>query len=169
MSRAARSAASAIASAASAVAPAAATASATTTAATSRTPAAAAISAVRTVALRPIAAANMRSAFAIEVRLAALRLIWKISAAFDHDSASRRSFTLHCSHSGFWRRSTAHLGALLFQNRFARQPDTVAFHGQHFHQHLVAFFQLIANIGNAMFGHFADVQESIGSRNNLDE
>jgi hypothetical protein len=69
----------------------------------------------------------------------------------------------------FRRRSPAHLGALLFQNRLARQLDAVAFDGQNFHQHLVAFFQFIANIFDSVFGDFADVQQSVQSRQNLDE
>jgi len=62
-----------------------------------------------------------------------------------------------------------HLGALLFQDRFARQPNAIAFNGEYLHQNLVAFFQLVANIFNAMLGNFADVQQSIGARDYLDK
>src|SRR5580692_11804727 len=102
-------------------------AAATATTAASWTPATSAISAttVRTVAMRTVAgnAANVWRAFAVEVGFAAVRLIGKIAAALDHDSASRCGLALHRSHSAFGRWSTTHLGALFFQNRFARQPD----------------------------------------------
>jgi hypothetical protein len=114
-------------------------------------------------------AANVRCAFAVEVGLAAVRLIRKIAAALDHHRSSRRGLALYRSDSGFWQRCAAHLRALFFQDRFARQPDAVAFHGQHFHQHLVAFFQFVAHIGDAMLGHFADVKQAVGPRNNLNE
>ena len=57
-----------------------------------------------------------------------------------------------------------HLRALLFQNRFARKPDAVAFDRQYLHQHLVAFLQFIANILNAVLGDFADVQQAVRAR-----
>src|ERR1039458_2031396 len=67
------------------------------------------------------------------------------------------------------RRRPAHLGALLFQNRLPRQFDPIAFDGQNLHQHLVAFFQFIANILDSVLGDFADVQQSVRARQNLDE
>src|ERR1019366_634918 len=67
------------------------------------------------------------------------------------------------------RRRPAHLGALLFQNRLPRQFDPVAFDRQNLHQHLVAFFQFIANILDSVLGDFADVQQSVQARQNLDE
>ena len=62
-----------------------------------------------------------------------------------------------------------HLRALLFQNRFARKPDAVALDRKHLHQDLIAFFQLVANIFNTMLGNFADMQQPICARQNLDE
>ena len=62
------------------------------------------------------------------------------------------------------RRSTTHFRALLFQNCLAGQLDAVAFDGQNFHQHLVAFFQFIANILDSVFGDFADVQQPVQAR-----
>src|ERR1051326_2681519 len=138
------------------------------TSATSRTPSStatisAAISTVRTISS---GSANVRRAFAIEVRL--IRLIRKIAAALNYQCACRSRFALaRCRTRS--RFPSAHLRALLFQNRLARQPDTVAFHGQHLHQYLIAFFQLVAYIGNAMFRHFADVQQSLGTGNNFDK
>src|ERR1043166_7798154 len=126
------------------------------TSATSRTPSStAAISTVRTTSS---VSANVRRAFAIEVRL--IRLIRKIAAALNYQCAGRSPFALaRCRTRS--RFPSAHLRALLFQNLLARQPDTVAFHGQHLPQYLIAFFQLVAYIGNAMFRHFADVQQSL--------
>jgi hypothetical protein len=97
----------------------------------------------------------------------------EIRAAFDHSGrcalrrASRAS--LRCTRRNhrrcclptlvrLRRRSATHLGALLFQNRLARQLDTVAFYSQNLHQDLVAFFQFVANIFDSVFGDFADVQ-----------
>ena len=97
----------------------------------------------------------------------------EIGAAFDHRRGRTlcgkrsRSFA-HRRSSGGEGRST-HLRALLFQNRFARQPDAVAFDGQHLHQHLIAFFQFVANILDAMLGDFADVQQAFGPGNDFDE
>src|SRR5262245_15697198 len=84
------------------------------------------------------------SAFsAIEIWLRLRRTLVKISAAFDG----------HSAHGILRGIAAAHLGALLFENRLARKPDAVAFYGEHFHQHLVAFLQFIANIGNAVLGN----------------
>ena len=49
----------------------------------------AAISAMRTIAVRPVAASHMRRAVAVEVRLA-LSFVGKIAAAFNHHRARRR-------------------------------------------------------------------------------
>ena len=70
-----------------------------------------------------------------------------------------------------WSRSfaAAHLGALLLENGLAGEPDTVAFNGKHLDQHLIAFFEFIANVANAMLGHFANVQQAVGTREYLDE
>ncbi len=101
----------------------------------------------------------------------------EISAAFDHcRGRALRSVVRHWRGrhvnslvSFRRRRRTAHLGALLFQNCLARELDAVAFHGQNFHQDLVAFFQFIANIFDSVFGNFADVQQAIQAGQNLDE
>ena len=69
----------------------------------------------------------------------------------------------------FWNRSPAHLGALLFQNGFARQLDAIAFDSQHFHQHLIAFFQFVANIFDSVLRDFADVEQAVEARQNFDE
>src|SRR6516162_6380643 len=67
------------------------------------------------------------------------------------------------------RLAAAHLGALLFEDGLARQLDAIAFDGQHLHQDLVAFFQFVANIVDAMLSNFADVQQTVRSGQNLDE
>jgi hypothetical protein len=85
------------------------------------------------------------------------------------------TFEGHGSAAAFFRSSpftTArrlHFGALLFQDGFARQLNAIAFDGQHFHQHLVAFLQLVAHIVDAVLGNFADVQQAIGAGNDFDE
>ena len=128
---------------------------------------------MRTVPTRTIIPPSVRCTLAIEIGLVR-GLIRKIASAFNHKRSRWRTLAL-------WNRgyiaasptristSPTHLRALLFQNRLARQPDAVAFHRQHFHQHLVAFLQLIADIADAMLRHFTDVQQPIGTRQNFDK
>ena len=82
------------------------------------------ISAMRTIALRPVAAANMRYAVAVEVRLA-LSFVGEIATTFNHHRACRcrggSKLALRPSRHGCtFRPAASHLRALLFQNRFAR-------------------------------------------------
>ena len=65
--------------------------------------------------------------------------------------------------------AAAHFGALLFEDGFARQADAVAFDGQDFYQHLIAFFQFVANVFDAVFRDFADVQQAVGAGDDFDE
>src|SRR5258708_21465596 len=175
VSSAARPAASAVAVASPATATPTTTAASTIPSAAARTSTApATISAMRTIALRPVAARHMRRAITIEVRLA-FRFIREIAAAFNHHRARRnrrRNILALCAafrRSCTLRRSAAHFPPLLVQNRFARKPDAVAFHRQHLHQHLIAFLQLVADVANAMLRHFADVQQPIGPGDDLDK
>ncbi len=85
-------------------------------------------------------------------------------AALKRDS--RAAAFLRCSLTAARR---LHLRALLFQNRLARQLDAIAFNRQHLDQHLIAFFQLVANIVDAVLGNFADVQQAVGAGNDFDE
>ena len=104
---------------------------------------------------------------AVEVRL----VIGEISAAFNGQrrSMSRLAAAALASAVFRWKLAATHLGALLFENGLARQPDAIAFDRQHFHQNLIAFLQLVANIFNAMFRDFADVQQTIGAGDDLDK
>jgi hypothetical protein len=126
--------------------------------------------------------------FAIEVRLAAF-FVSKVATAFKGDSFFAFAARLNCTRG--WplsaaflafatrRFSTAgtfaitgrrgHLRALLAQNRFAAQLDSVPFNAQDFHQHLVTFLQLVFHFLHSMFRNLADVQQAIGSRNDFDE
>src|SRR5579871_112208 len=172
MSSAAATASAAVASAATvatSAAPAAPTVTTTTTAAAT----AASTTIATSVSARwTIASAGRR--VAIEIRLVFVR---EVAAALNHHGAGRcrGGFADRCGRCGraasldSSASAAAHLRALLFQNRLARQPDAVAFYRQHLDQHLVAFFQFIAHIGNAMLRHFADVQQAFGSRNDLNE
>jgi hypothetical protein len=65
--------------------------------------------------------------------------------------------------------TAAHLGALLAQNRLAAQLNAVPFNSQDFHQYLVAFLQFVFHFFHSMFGNLADMQQTIGSRNDFDE
>src|SRR5260370_11336636 len=53
--------------------------------------------------------------------------------------------------------------------RLAGEADLVALDGENLDEDLVAEFQLIANVADAMFGDFADVQEAVGAGEKLDE
>ena len=143
-----------------------ASAAAAASAATAITAAPAAIaSAAAASAMRPTTAvAAWRTAFAATIMLtveARLFHIGSLVATFEGYRAASFAFRR--------RLGSAHLGALLFQDGLARQLDAVAFDSQHLHQDLVAFFQFVANVVNAVLGDFADVQQAVGSGNDLDE
>ena len=61
------------------------------------------------------------------------------------------------------------LFASLLDERFAGEADLVALDGKHFDEDLVAEFQFIANVADAVLGDFADVQEAVGAGEELDE
>src|SRR5579859_247540 len=70
--------------------------------------------------------------------------------------------------------ATAGCGFLLFLPGFldeslAREADLVALDRQDFYEDLVAEFQLITNVADAVFGDFADVEEAVGAGEELDE
>jgi hypothetical protein len=65
--------------------------------------------------------------------------------------------------------AATHFCALLFEDGFARETDAVAFDGQDFYQHLIAFFQFIADVFNAVLRDFADVQQPVGAGDDFDE
>jgi hypothetical protein len=127
---------------------------------------------MRAVAVRTVTGAHGSAAFAVEVWF----IVGEIAAAFDHHrSGERRSGdgihlpTCACAVGRSRAIAATHFCALLFKDCFAREPDAVALNRQHFHQNLIAFFQLVANIGNAMLGDFADVQQSVGAGDDFDE
>src|SRR5437868_4677370 len=99
------------------------------------------------------------SIVAIKVRLISF---FEIRAAFNSDRSGRR-----CRFHGSF--TATHLRALLLEYCFTRKPDAVAFYRQHLYQHLVAFFQFVANILDPVLGDFTDVQQSIGPRQNLNK
>src|SRR5882757_6021393 len=71
-----------------------------------------------------------------------------------------------------WRAAAIFLGLLVarfLDKGFARQADLVAFDRQHLYQNLVAELQLIANVADAVFGNFADVQQAVGAGEEFDE
>src|SRR5712691_10660045 len=53
--------------------------------------------------------------------------------------------------------------------RLAREANLVALDGENLDEDLVAEFQLIANVADAMLGDFADVQEAVGAGEKLDK
>src|SRR5665647_2500282 len=66
-------------------------------------------------------------------------------------------------------RSGLQLLALFFEHRAAAEFDFVAFERQALDQDLVAFLQLVANVLNAILGDLADVQQTVGSREDFHE
>ena len=167
VSAAAETAAAAAAWAAASTSPATASAAGATSAVT--TSVSASIGATISAAFRAAvcAAASGYRGVAVEVGF----VVGEVGAAFDGQCGSMSRFTAAAFSSTAFRRkfAAAHLGALLLENGFARQPDAVAFDGQHLHQHLVAFLQFVADILDAVLGDFADVQQAVGAGNDLDE
>src|SRR5882724_7674920 len=96
-------------------------------------------------------------------------VIGKIAAAFDGQRGSASRFAALSTASAIMGKLAAHFCALFLEDGFARQPDPVALDGQHFHQYLVAFLQFVADVRNAVFRNFADVQQPVGAGNDLDE
>src|SRR5580698_535344 len=144
--------------------PAAATTSTTTPARSTTPPAIAA--AVRTISMRTIPSYRRnRLSVPVEVRF----VVRKIPAAFDGQSGSPNRFAVTLLAALNSRLASAHFRALLLKNRLPRKPDAIALNRKHFHQHLIAFLQFIANILNAMLGDFADVQQPVGAWDNLDK
>jgi hypothetical protein len=151
----------------------------TTVASTTTTPAAATAAGTASAAARTISAAiagagRLRSIDAIEVRFIAF---FKVSAAFEGQASGDRrgncnGFDWSSVFAAFaairWSTAT-HLCALLLQDRFARESNAIALDRQHFHQYLIAFFQLVANIFNAMLGDFADVEKAFSAGDDFDE
>ena len=75
-------------------------------------------------------ATSVRYRIAIEVRLPFGRFIGKVTAALDNNCRGRNLSPAIDRRRSF---STAHLRALLFENRFARQPYAIAFDREHLH------------------------------------
>src|SRR5262249_21707569 len=89
--------------------------------------------------------------------------------SLDGDCFGLISVGLSCFNLSRHRSATAHLGALLAQHCFARQLDTITLEGEYLYEHLIAFLQFVANVFHAMLGDLADVQQTIGSREDLYE
>src|SRR5439155_21255108 len=53
------------------------------------------------------------------------------------------------------------LGALVAQDGFAAEANLVAFDGDHLDQKLVAFLEVVPDVRDAVFGHFADVLSAV--------
>src|ERR1035441_2381005 len=66
-------------------------------------------------------------------------------------------------------RSALQLLALFFEHRAAAELDFVAFARPALDQNLVAFLQLVADVLDSVLGDLADVQQTVGSREDLHE
>src|SRR5215469_2260659 len=134
----------------------AATVSSATTAMTTTTTSAARASA-STATVSTISAAIARGLFdAVEVRFFAF---FEFCATFNRKCGAdcdRIRFDLsrrwYLSSRDRSRSSATHLGSLLFQDRFAGEANAIALDRQHLHQHLIAFFQFVADVFDAVFG-----------------
>src|SRR5262244_1967318 len=58
---------------------------------------------------------------------------------------------------------------LFFEKRLATEADLVAFDADAFDQNLLAFFQLVADVADAVIGDFRDVEQSLCAGKDLDE
>src|SRR5580704_10393699 len=106
-----------------------------------------------------------RDRITIEVRL----IVGKISAALDGQRRSSSAFAVAWLHAFWSRLATTHLCALLLEDGLARKPNAITLNRKHLHQHLIALLELVAHILDAMLSHFADVQQPVGPRNDLNE
>ena len=61
------------------------------------------------------------------------------------------------------------LFAGFLDERFAGEADLVAFDGQNLDEDLVAKFEFVANVADAMLGNFADVEQAVGAGEEFDE
>src|SRR5206468_3990108 len=52
---------------------------------------------------------------------------------------------------------------------FAGEANLIALDGEHFNENLVAELEFVANVADAVFGDFADVQEAVGAGEKFDE
>src|SRR4029077_1457700 len=110
-------------------------------------------------------------------RLCSGRLLSIFPCNADFYAGPLRSAELSVAFGGRGRRSSAGRRLLLFRlllpcfldERLARKPDLVALNRQHLHQNLVAQFQFITNVANAMLGNFTDVQQAVGAREKFHE
>ena len=137
--------------------------SAVTTAAAAMVPPASSGSPAAATAVSTAVSTYRLHIIAIEVRL---RLVAKLSATFDGQGRSQPRFAAIVA-AGFG--SSSHLRALLLQDCLAREANAVTLNGQDLHQHLVTFLKFIPHITYPVFGDLADVQQPLGSGQNLNE
>ena len=100
----------------------------------------------------PAAAGYARNRIAIEVRL----VVGEIPSAFDGQRRRSSNFAVARLAALRSRLAATHLRPLLFKDGLARKPNAITLNRKHLHQHLVAFFEFVAHILDAMLSHFAD-------------
>src|SRR6516162_5472587 len=61
------------------------------------------------------------------------------------------------------------LFAGFLDQRLAREADLVALDGEHLDQYLVAQLEFVTHVADTVLGDFADVQQSVGTREELHE
>ena len=117
---------------------------------------------------------NVLGVDSVEVRLFAISFFVSAFESHRTGGAFRCTVSVHspcgrnrCAAS--FSTAGRHLRALLLQNRLARETDAIAFHCQDFHQNLIAFAKLVLDVLHAMLGNFRDMQQTVGSGNDLDE
>jgi len=96
-------------------------------------------------------------------------VVGEISAAFDGQRGRTGDFAVGPRAPVSSRFAATHLCPLFFENGLARKPNAIALNRKHFHQHLVAFLEFIADVRDAMLSHFADVEQAIRPGNDFDE
>src|SRR5437868_14243542 len=110
-------------------------------AASARPPSAAATAASRTsTTIRTIPLCTHRSAFAVIVGLAFLRLSGA-ELTFATLDGQRAAWLSLGSDAALGCNPPAHLGTLFLQNSFARKSNAIALYGEHLYQDLVAFLE----------------------------
>src|SRR5580704_5556366 len=106
-----------------------------------------------------------RDRIAIEVGL----VVGEIPPAFDRQRRRSSRFAVALFATVRCRLAAAHLCTLLLENGLTRKPNAITLNRKHFHQHLIALFEFVAHILDAMLRHFADVQQPIRPGKDLNE
>jgi len=96
-------------------------------------------------------------------------VVGEISTALDGQRRRPGNFAIAWLATVRSRFTTTHLCTLLFEDGLTRKPNAITLNRKHFHQNLIALFEFIAHILDAVLRDFTDVQQAVSPRNDLNE